>query len=184
MSNEAEFWTELDTRILRYDGVSIASTDELVNLLLAGAHPSKLRTSEESVEVQKFNATSNPEEMISSDIFDFKQIKTDILISEEFKNANLIDLVIDSFSNITKGYTSEQVAIAEQRLSLEIFEFERRGISDYIRAIAYMVDTFKKTDTLWGVGRGSSCASYYLYLLGLHLVDPVKYDIPLSEFLK
>jgi DNA polymerase III alpha subunit len=37
---------------------------------------------------------------------------------------------------------------------------------------------------VWGVGRGSSCSSYLLYLLGLHEVDVVKYDVDISDFIR
>lgn len=41
-----------------------------------------------------------------------------------------------------------------------------------------------KSDTIVGVGRGSSCASYIMYLLHIHDVDPVKYDIKFNELSK
>jgi DNA polymerase III alpha subunit len=37
---------------------------------------------------------------------------------------------------------------------------------------------------LWGVGRGSSVASYCLYILGVHKVDSIKYELDIHEFLK
>ena len=37
---------------------------------------------------------------------------------------------------------------------------------------------------IWGVGRGSSVASYVLYLIGIHKVDSMYYDLPINEFLR
>jgi DNA polymerase III alpha subunit len=37
---------------------------------------------------------------------------------------------------------------------------------------------------IWGVGRGSSVASYVLYLLGVHRIDSMFYDLDVSEFLR
>jgi DNA polymerase III alpha subunit len=34
------------------------------------------------------------------------------------------------------------------------------------------------------VGRGSSVASYVLFLIGVHKIDPIKYELPIEEFFK
>jgi len=34
------------------------------------------------------------------------------------------------------------------------------------------------------VGRGSSVASYCLYLLGVHKINSLKFDLDIKEFLK
>ena len=39
-------------------------------------------------------------------------------------------------------------------------------------------------NVVWGLGRGSSTASYILYLLGVHKIDSLYYDLPIEEFLK
>jgi DNA polymerase III alpha subunit len=48
----------------------------------------------------------------------------------------------------------------------------------------YIVDTLRANNVVWGVGRGSSVASYVLHLIGVHKIDSVKYDIPIEEFFK
>ena len=48
----------------------------------------------------------------------------------------------------------------------------------------YIIDTMRKHELVWGVGRGSSVASYVLYLLGIHKVDSLKYNLDIKEFLK
>ena len=35
---------------------------------------------------------------------------------------------------------------------------------------------------VWGVGRGSPVASYVLFLLGVHKVDPIQYGLDWREF--
>ena len=50
--------------------------------------------------------------------------------------------------------------------------------------VIYIVDAFKKHNLVRGVGRGSSVASYVLYLLGAHKVDSHKYSLNIREFLK
>ena len=48
----------------------------------------------------------------------------------------------------------------------------------------YIIDTLRENNVVWGVGRGSSVASYVLFLLGVHKIDSVKYNLPLEEFFK
>jgi DNA polymerase III alpha subunit len=48
----------------------------------------------------------------------------------------------------------------------------------------YIVDTLRANNIVWGVGRGSSVASYVLHLIGVHKIDSIKYSIPIEEFFK
>jgi DNA polymerase III alpha subunit len=50
--------------------------------------------------------------------------------------------------------------------------------------LKYFVDTMRANNVVWGLGRGSSTASYVLYLLGVHKIDSLYYDLPIEEFLK
>jgi DNA polymerase III alpha subunit len=55
---------------------------------------------------------------------------------------------------------------------------------DLLRVLKYTVDTLKTNSIVWGVGRGSSVASYVLFLLGVHKIDSVKYNLDWREFLR
>lgn len=70
------------------------------------------------------------------------------------------------------------------RVAQELEMFEARNLLPVLRTLLYIVDTMKAHKIVWGVGRGSSVASYCLYLLGLHQVDSYKYDLDIREFLK
>ena len=50
--------------------------------------------------------------------------------------------------------------------------------------LIYIIETMRKHELVWGVGRGSSVASYVLYLLGVRKVDSLKYNLDIKEFLK
>lgn len=70
------------------------------------------------------------------------------------------------------------------RLNLELKEYKNQNLLDLLRQMKYVVDTLKKNNVLWGVGRGSSVSSYVLFLLGVHRIDSVKYNLPIEEFFK
>lgn len=53
-----------------------------------------------------------------------------------------------------------------------------------LKTMKFIVDTLRANNIVWGVGRGSSVASYALYLMGVHRVDSVKYNLPINEFFK
>ena len=71
-----------------------------------------------------------------------------------------------------------------QRLIDELQEFKARNMLDLLRWLKYFVDTCRSNSILWGVGRGSSVASYVLYLIGVHKIDPIKYKLDWREFLR
>ena len=70
------------------------------------------------------------------------------------------------------------------RLLEELQEYHRRNLLPLLTQMKYIVDTLRQNNVIWGVGRGSSVASYVLFLIGIHRVDSVKYDLPIEEFFK
>jgi hypothetical protein len=71
-----------------------------------------------------------------------------------------------------------------QRVAEELLLYQERDLFDLLRYLKYLVDTLRKNNLVWGVGRGSSVASYVLFLLGVHKINSVYYDLSIDEFLK
>jgi DNA polymerase III alpha subunit len=71
-----------------------------------------------------------------------------------------------------------------QRCGQELLLFQERNLFDLLRYLKYLVDTLQANNMIWGVGRGSSVASYVLYLLGVHRIDSMFYDLDPTEFLR
>jgi DNA polymerase III alpha subunit len=71
-----------------------------------------------------------------------------------------------------------------QRVGEELLLYQERELFDLLRYLKYFVDTMRKNSVVWGLGRGSSTASYVLYLLGVHRINSLYYDLPIEEFLK
>lgn len=76
--------------------------------------------------------------------------------------------------------TDEQL----QRVGKELLLYNEKNLFDLLRYLKYLVDTMKENNIIWGVGRGSSVASYVLYLLGVHKIDSIYYDLDPEEFLR
>lgn len=71
-----------------------------------------------------------------------------------------------------------------QRVGHELLLYQERELFDLLRYLKYLVDTLRKHNVVWGVGRGSSVASYVLFLIGVHKIDSLYYDLSVEEFLK
>jgi DNA polymerase III alpha subunit len=71
-----------------------------------------------------------------------------------------------------------------QRVAQELLMYQERNLFDLLRYLKYLVDIMRQNHVIWGVGRGSSVASYVLYLLGVHKIDSLFYDLDPREFLR
>jgi len=71
-----------------------------------------------------------------------------------------------------------------ERVTKELELFIEHKMFDLLFYLKYLVDTMRQNNIVWGVGRGSSVASYVLYLIGVHKIDSIKYNLDINEFLK
>ncbi len=71
-----------------------------------------------------------------------------------------------------------------QRCGEELLLFQERNLFDLLRYLKYLVDVMTENQLIWGVGRGSSVASYVLYKLGVHRIDSMYYELDPTEFLR
>ena len=72
----------------------------------------------------------------------------------------------------------------KDRVNTELQLFIQHGMFDLLFYLKYLVDTMRANKIVWGVGRGSSVASYVLFLIGVHRIDSIKYNLDIHEFLK
>ena len=71
-----------------------------------------------------------------------------------------------------------------QRCGQELLLFQERNLFDLLRYLKYLTDIMRENRLIWGVGRGSSVASYVLFKLGVHRVDSLFYELDPAEFLR
>jgi len=70
------------------------------------------------------------------------------------------------------------------RLQEELVLFRQLNMIDLLRYLKYLIDTMRANKIVWGVGRGSSVSSYALYLIGVHKIDSLRYQLDINEFLR
>lgn len=95
-------------------------------------------------------------------------------IPREYRELDIIDYCLSLCISDT-----EQLRVAE-----ELAEFDQRGMMPLLQVLKYLVDTFRTNNIVWGVGRGSSVSSYVLFLIGIHKIDSLKYNLDWREFLR
>jgi DNA polymerase III alpha subunit len=93
---------------------------------------------------------------------------------KEYEEFPMVEFLLDKTTN------EEEY----QRVVTELELYIQHNMMPVLNYLKYLVDTMRTNSIVWGVGRGSSVASYCLYLLGVHKVDSIKYDLDIHEFLK
>jgi hypothetical protein len=175
--------SELTNRKLRFDGVSEVEPDQLGRFLLLGVPPSKLRVLQETPDVVTFNAQVPAEDQIQ--VGGQEPIALDMgwELPEKYQTLDLEEYIASQFEErCPTDYTPEQVEEAIDRIAFELDQVNQRGMVEFMRTIIYILDQLRANDVVWGVGRGSSCACYLLFIIGLHVVDCVKMNVSAEEF--
>lgn len=96
------------------------------------------------------------------------------LMPESYKKMDIAQWILDQCT------TQEEL----QRVGQELLLYQERDLFPLLQYLKYLVDTLRKNNVIWGVGRGSSVASYVLYLIGVHRINSIKYELQIDEFLK
>ena len=118
---------------------------------------------------------TSPETDISLSVDEYDMMnQRNWLMPEEYKRMNIAQHVIDLCK------TTSEI----QRAGEELLMFQERNLFNLLKYLKYLVDTMRDNKIIWGVGRGSSVASYVLYLLGVHRIDSMYYDLDPGEFLR
>jgi len=71
-----------------------------------------------------------------------------------------------------------------QRCGQELILYQDRGLFDLLRYLTFFVNTMEKHNIIWGVGRGSSVASFILYKLRIHRINSMFYGLEIEDFLR
>ena len=103
-----------------------------------------------------------------------KEFQKKWLIPEEYMNVDVLDFLIE------KTKSEEEI----QRVAEEYALFEKYNMIPVLKLMIFLVDIMRELKIVWGVGRGSSAASYILFLIGVHKINSLKYNLDIHEFLK
>jgi DNA polymerase III alpha subunit len=110
----------------------------------------------------------------------------DWTLPKEYKTLDVVAYVADKHIELeakNTRWTDKEIAQRSARLAQELDNYYRRGLTDVLRAIIFVINTLTRNNIVWGVGRGSSVSSYVLYVIGVHDVDSYAYQLDIDDFL-
>ena len=164
-------------------GEIIYNESDLVNMIMSGATIDGLKGMlvESGVNLETASAyLEQVPELIEYSFTDMTVEEFDVMkqnswhMPEEYKQLDIAEYVLSLCDSDARL----------QRCGQELLLFQERNLFDLLRYLKYLVDTMRSHRMIWGVGRGSSVASYVLYLLGVHRIDSIYYDLEPTEFLR
>jgi DNA polymerase III alpha subunit len=165
-------------------GIPRFSNRDLIDMIYTG-HADKVHVvlCDESDDVNNFNKAMEEQGMnplqkyipldVDQKTFD-GVCQSEWFMPDEYKAIDVQNWVLN------KCTTDKEIA----RVSEELIAFKKRDMNNLLRYMIYLVDFMRENNIVWGVGRGSSVASYVLYLIGVHRIDSIQYGLDWREFLR
>ncbi len=93
---------------------------------------------------------------------------------QKYYELNVLEWLLNKCQNDTE----------KKRVEQEYLLFEKKNFIKVLQFLIYFIDTLRANNIVWGVGRGSSVASFCLFLIGIHKINPLQYDLNIAEFLR
>lgn len=167
-------------------GEMIFNQDDVCHLLMQGRTVESLKNMrvDASVDLEKasllldcipalvnYNTLNDEQETIEE--FDQRLQKT-WHMPQDYKEMDIAKYILEQCNNEAEL----------QRCGQELLLFQERGLFDLLKFLKYLVDTMTEHRVIWGVGRGSSVASYVLFKLKVHRIDSLYYNLEPTEFLR
>ena len=165
-------------------GIPRFSNRDLIDMIYSG-HVDKCHVvlCDPSDDIEKFNAAMREQYLpeltkyipLDVDQKDFDgALQSEWFMPDEYKTFDILQYLVDKCES-----ADEYVRVVD-----EWEEFHKRDMIDLLRYMKYLVDFMRENRIVWGVGRGSSVASYVLYLIGVHRINSIQYDLDWREFLR
>jgi DNA polymerase III alpha subunit len=165
-------------------GCVILNEKDLIDLLYTGNNNSIFDVYTTQQVSKIFNQSKNINKDLFNTLKEYTELSLDIkdfdLTNQQnwfFPKNYCSNLIEDLYIKCT---TEEQ----KNRVTEELDLFIQHNMLDLLFYLKYLVDIMRENNIVWGVGRGSSVASYVLYLIGVHKIDSIKYNLDINEFIK
>ena len=165
-------------------GELIFNEDDICDLLMQGRNPASLNRMlvDSSVNIEHMidfvdrmpefiKHAGDPK--VTMSVFD-QQAQSRWHMPKQYKNLDIAEYIL--------GLCTTEAEM--QRCGHELLLYQERDLFNLLRYLKYLVDVMTENKVIWGVGRGSSVASYVLYKLGVHRIDSMFYKLEPEEFLR
>jgi len=175
-------FSELKDRILWFDGTTTVPADNIEDF------------------IEYVDSDSIYCDVLTSDIIEYNKHSTNKIntrvndreidpswnIPNNILKIDLLDHILSKLDDelSENNFSKQEIIERENRVAMEYEIFTQHNFHSLLYTILYVINKFEESHTVWGVGRGSSTSSYILYLMGLHDVDSVLYELDFNEFIK
>lgn len=171
---------DLGNRILLDDGTVICNSDAIIELLYSGEPVSNIFCSDQRDQQEWETSKIECDSDITGPLFADKPQYSDInwfdywTTPEPYNSIDLDTWCLNKCNNDTE----------KNRALLELALLKERNMYPIMRHLIYCVDKWREHKIVWGVGRGSSVSSFILHLIGINRINPLEYDLDVTEWLK
>jgi DNA polymerase III alpha subunit len=168
-------------------GIPRFTNKDLIDMIYTG-HSDKVHVvlCEESDDIDKFNEACQEQGLnklqkyipldVDEKTFD-GVCQSEWFMPDKYKAINVYEYVLQKAETPCPQHVQD-------RIWEELDAFKERSMLDLLRYMIYLVDFMRENDIVWGVGRGSSVASYVLYLIGVHKINSIQFGLDWREFLR
>lgn len=178
--NLQSYNTPLVDRTLWYDGISSYDPTQIIKLIGKGIKVDWVNFF--TPEILEYNIRAASSQQINTKT-ESNMLNLDWNIPIEYANLDVVAYVSDKHSNLIDNMDINDAMQREVRLANELIRYKNYNLIGVLRTIIYIINTLTVNNIIWGVGRGSSVASYVLYVIGAHDVDSYKYNLDINDFL-
>lgn len=175
--------TALNKRTLWYDGDSVFPLEDIERGLRGRGASAHVFVDCIDKAVTRFNKLVPVEQQLNVKT-KLKPLSFQWNLPKQYADLNTTEYVLTKLFEKGERLLQKELEIREQRTLLELKLFRKCRLSGFLKALIYIVETLEANNIIWGIGRGSSVASYVLFLIRVHDVDSVHYDIDMMEFFK
>jgi hypothetical protein len=166
-------------------GQIIFNTDDLCNLVMQGKDITKLKlTVDKTVDFELAATVLEDPGSLLSWTFPVDSNQSVIEFDTELQNHWHMPDSYQQLDIAEHVLSLCQTGAELQRVGQELLLYQERNLFNLLRYLKYLVDLMRENKLVWGVGRGSSVSSYVLYLLGVHRIDSIYYNLDIAEFLR
>lgn len=169
--------SHLGNRILWFDGSMTVEPEDVINYVTSGA---ALHVTHITPDIKSYNMLADPPitEKVKLNVAGIRP--EDWVIPSNYLEMDLSAHFSKKLDEWTGGERADRAVRVEQELAA----FRDEGLEIVLKLMVYIVDTLESNNEVWGIGRGSSVSCFLLYLIGVHDIDSVQYNLNFSDFMK
>jgi DNA polymerase III alpha subunit len=168
-------------------GIPRFTNKDLIDMIYSG-HADKVHVvlCDADDDIDKFNAAMEEQGLdklqkyipidVDQKTFD-GALQSEWFMPDEYKDINVYEYVLGKAETPCPQHVQD-------RIWKELRAYQVRGMFPLLQYMIYLVDFMRENNIVWGVGRGSSVASYVLYLIGVHKFNSIQFDLDWREFLR